>query len=303
MTVFNYLLNYYQDPAIQVFRSAEIETQFLLFNLDANDGANPQQSLSVRKVISQCINRERLVQILSNNLFKVPQIIDFDLPDHPAITLDFMNYTPDTAKTNLETIGWVDHDSNPKTPRISQSINGMPDGNELGFTLIIEAGSETENAGNLIRSMLEECGLAINLEIKPREVMWNPTEESSLFQGDYDFAILAWTSPIKNPCLLFAGDQIPDLSKNILGSNFSRFSHPRVNELCAEFSFQITTEKYQQIMVELQKIINTELPVIPIYSYSSLLTAQKDFCWDGMDETNTNELAGIEEFRINTECP
>jgi len=303
MGVFNYLLNYYQDPAIKVFRSAETETQFLLFNIDVDNGTSPQQSLAVRNAISQCIDRKRLAQKLSNDIFIVPQLIDIDLPDRLEATLEFLNYSPDSARKNLETAGWVDHDENSETPRISKAIDGISDGNELGFTLLIEAGSETENAGNLIRTMLEDCGIGVNTMVQPIEVMWNPEEESSLYQGNYDLAMLAWKTPIQDPCLLFSVDQIPDPSINKLGTNFSGFRHSRIDELCTEFTVQITKAKRQQIMAEIQEIINAELPIIPLYSFSSLLTAQKDFCWDGLVENSANELASIEEFRISADCP
>jgi ABC-type transport system substrate-binding protein len=103
--------------------------------------------------------------------------------------------------------------------------------------------------------------------------------------------------------MLFTEDQIPDLSRNKLGSNFSRFNHPRVNEICAEFTYQMTASRLRQLMAELQEIVNAELPLVPLYSYSALLTAQQDFCIEGLDESYANELAGIEEFRVSAECP
>jgi peptide/nickel transport system substrate-binding protein len=303
MTVFNYLLNYYQDPAIQVVRSEETETQFLLFNLDTDRGVAPQQSLAVRKAVSQCIDHGRLVQALSNNLFGVPQLIDIGLPDQLESTLDFLNYASEPAKEDLEAAGWVDHDSNHRTPRISLGIEGISDGREMVMNLLIEQGNETENAATLLQPMLEDCGIGINAIIQPKEVIWNPEEENSLFYDEFDIAFLAWSTPIQDPCLLFAGDQIPDLSKNKFGSNFSRFNNTRVNEICAEFTYQMPTSKLRQLMAELQEIINVELPIVPLYSFSALLTAQKDFCFEGLDETYANELAGIEEFRIIAECP
>lgn len=302
MIVFNYLLNYYQNPAIQVFRSAETETQFLLFNLGSETGVAPQQSLAVRKAISQCIDRGRLVQALSNNLFYVPQIIDIGLPDQPDAALEFINYTPSQARVDLEAAGWVDHDNNKETPRISKAVEDIQDGSEFVVSLLIEQGIETENTANLIIPMLEECGIGINSKIQPKEVIWNPEEEDSLFRGNFDIAMLVWTSPIQNPCMLFTEDQIPDLPQNELGSNFSRFIHPQVDEICAEFSYQMTASKLRQLMDELQEIVNEELPLVPLYSYSALLTAQKDFCKDGLDAANANEVAGIEEFRISAEC-
>ena len=303
ITIFNYLLNYYQDPAIQVVRSEETETQFLLFNLDTERGVAPQQSLAVRKAVSQCIDRGRLVQALSNNLFGNPQLTDIGLPDQPEAIQDFLNFAPAQSGEDLEAVGWVDHDSNHGTPRISLGIESITDGREMVMNLLIEQGSETENAATLLRSMLEDCGIGVNLTIQPKEVIWNPDEIHSLFYGEFDIALHAWSSPIQNPCLLFAGDQITDLTRNTLGSNFSRFNHPRVNEICAEFTYQMPISKLRQLMAELQEIVNVEVPIVPLYSYSALLTARKDFCFEVLDETYTNELAGIEEFRISAECP
>lgn len=303
MTVFNFLLNYYKDPAIQIFRSAETDTKFLLFNLDPESSASPQQSAAVRKAVSQCIDRSRIVQVLSNNLFYSPELIVLGSPDPLDAPSDYLYYDPEQARKSLVEAGWLDHDNNDGTPRISTHIDGIGESRELVMTFLVEKGSESENAGNMIKSMLADCGIGINTIIQPKELICDSAFEHSLFRGQFDMAMLAWTSPIKNPCLLFAGEQIPDHARGELGTNFSRFSSQRVDEICAEFTHQMPTAKLQILMAELQEIVNSELPLIPIYSYSALLTAQKNFCVNGLNATYANELAGIEDFRVSADCP
>lgn len=304
MQVFNYLLNFYQDPAIQVFESADTETLFLLFNLGREQGEeiSPQNNPELRTAISQCIDRGKIIQLLSSNLFNFPYLIDLSQVDDPMDQGDFLTYDPVSAKEELQKIGWSDHDDNKATPRISEGVDGITNGNELVMTLLVENITEFENAANMLRTMLTDCGIGFNTRLSPIEILWNPNEDNSLFRGHFDIALVSWETPIKNPCLLWASEEIPNHKNGFLGTNFSRYSNQRIDEICSLFALQRQTALEKNLLDEMQIIINREIPLIPLYSYSKLLTAQKDLCSVGLIQGNENELSGIEEFQISSDC-
>lgn len=300
MGVFNYLLNYYQDPAIRLFRSAESETQFLLFNSGKGNQEKPQDSTVVRQAVSQCIDRDKLIQSLSNNVYETPTHTDIGLPEILETPADFLNYDLIQAAQILEETGWMDHDGNSETPRISKSVEGFLDGRELGFTLLAAADNESQNTASMLKSMLSSCGIGLNITFQPEEALWNPDADLSYFSDDYDLALIAWQTPIQAPCLFFDSAEIPTDSK--LGANFSRFSDQRLDEICSLFDFPIRGTEQEILMSEIQAIIHEKLPLVPLYNYSSLLTARNDFCGDGLNPERENELSELEEFRISSAC-
>lgn len=300
MGVFNYLLNYYQDPAIRLFRSAESETQFILFNSGKVGQEKPQDSAAVRKAVSQCIDRDRLIQSLSNNVYETPSHTDIGLPERLESPAGFLNYDLMQAALILEETGWIDHDGKSDTPRISKNVEGFLDGRELGFTLLAAADNESQNTAGMLKSMLSSCGIGLNITFQPEEALWNPDADLSYYSDDYDLALIAWQTPIQAPCLFFDSAEIPTDSK--LGANFSRFSDQRLDDICSLFDFPIRGTEQEILMSEIQAIINEKLPLVPLYNYSSLLTARNDFCGDGLNPGRANELSGLEVFRISSAC-
>lgn len=303
MTVFNYLLNYYQEPAIRIFRSAHTETRFLLINLEGEDGISPQQMAGVRQALSQCIDRGRLVQQLSNNLFTVPGQVDLSQPQETEEPPGMLAFSPENADKLLNAAGWIDHDDKKETPRLARGVEGIPDGSALVMTLLSESGDETERLVSLIQPMLAECGIGLNTRAQPVEVLWNPAEEFSYFQSSYDLALISWKTPIANPCLALASGAIPSPQDGALGVNFSRFRNQRLDDLCARLSAPAHAAERQEAIAGMQALIHREAPLIPLYSYAELMTARKDFCSTGLSSGYSNELSGIEEFAISPGCP
>ena len=304
-SVFNYLLNYLQDPAIKIFKSADTETLFLLFNLGKDElgEGHPQNSVEVRRAISKCIDRQTIIQKLSSNLYNQPDFIVFGHEMADLDYLEYINYEPESANTELENAGWVDHDRQSETQRLSSGIEGYPDGKELMMTFLVEDQRKLSEAAEMIKSMLSDCGIGSDIILAPTEKYWDIENDNSIFQSQFDIALISWKTPILNPCLLFSSDEIPFSGDGYLGTNFSGFSDPLVDTICQQFGYQMFFSEKMDKLGKIQKIINAKLPLIPIYSYSNLLLAQKDFCSDGFTQRYTNELSGIEDYRISPDCP
>jgi len=56
------------------------------------------------------------------------------------------------------------------------------------------------------------------------------------------------------------------------------------------------------LLNQISIIISENFPVVPLYSYSKLMVAQRDFCSEKMAGNSNNELSKIEEFIISSDC-
>jgi len=84
-----------------------------------------------------CIDRQKMVDQLFYGLSAVP---DSYVPDfHPLANPDVRSYDyePAEATKMLDSIGWVDPDNDPDTPRIAKGVKGVPNGTPFEFSYLL----------------------------------------------------------------------------------------------------------------------------------------------------------------------
>lgn len=304
LPILNILLNYFQDPAIKIIKTASFEDQLLFFNFrkDSANSANPLLNLKVRKAINQCLNRSKVINDLSFGIY--------DLPDGNLITskeLASKNkagdpYDPESGKALLDQAGWKDEDNNPDTPRISAGIPGESDGRELSFRLLVEDITDNLKSSEIFKASLSECGIGINIKAVPSEIFWNAAHIDSIFQGNYDLAHLSWAAPLTNPCPLFSSRSIPSIENKYYGINFSGFRNEDFNQACDQFEITHLKTDRKALLEQMGSILSKDLPIVSLYRYSKLMIAQKDFCDEDLEINSNDELFKIEEFIISPDC-
>lgn len=302
--VLNILLNYFQDPAIKVIKSESNESELLLFNLreDAPETASPLTSPGVRKAVSQCLNREKVIKDLSFGLYDLPDAIQFTNNKIGAQKTASISYDPTAGADLLDQAGWKDHDNQTKTPRIASGIINVPDGKELSFTYLIEDTSDNLKAAEFFEASLGECGIGINIKAMSSDIYWDASNEDSIFQGNYDLVQLTWAVLVTNPCLLFSSQFIPVVDNNYLGTNFSGYRNEELDLTCDLVENTLIKTDRDALLEKMVSFIKNDLLAISLYSYSKLMIARKDFCTDGLNLKSDNELAGIEGFIISPDC-
>jgi ABC-type oligopeptide transport system substrate-binding subunit len=149
---------------------------------------------------------------------------------------------------------------------------------------------------------LSECGIRINIKAVPSEIYWDVSHEDSIFQGHFDLAQISWVTPITNPCLLFSSQFIPSPDNKNLGTNFSGYINQRFDAFCDLLMITHLNTSREALIKKMEMLINDDLPAIPLYSYSKLIIAQKNFCVNNLNTKSENELAHIEEFVISANC-
>ena len=304
-SVLHILLNYFQEPAIKVFKSADEESDLLLFNNRENVGeyANSLSILDVRKAVNLCLDREKATKDLSFGLYNLPDAIHFTKNGIDAQEAAGTLYDPESGAALLDQAGWKDHDHQSKTPRQSSGIPGVLDGKELNFSYLVEDISDNLKSAEIFKASLGECGISINIKSVPTETFWNPSHEDSIFQGHFDLAQLTWVTPVTDPCSLFSSQYISSPENHYLETNFSGFKDEEFDLACDLLKTTHLKNDREMLLNKMETIIQNELPALPLYSYSRLLVAQKDFCPKGLDLIFKNELVGLERFEILSNCP
>jgi len=304
LSVLNILLNYFQDPAIKIFKTASFEDQMMLFNIRENeaDTANPSLNLEVRKAVDLCLNRVKAINDLSFGLY---DLIDPNFFSNKGLSSQNKasgTYDLTAGTALLDQAGWKDEDNNPDTPRISAGISEIPDGTVLSFRYLVEDIEDNLKSSEIVKASLRECGIGIIIKVVPSETFWDASNTNSIFQGKYDLAQLSWEAPITNPCLLFSSQSIPSSENNFLGINFSGFRNEDFDQACDQLEITHLKSDRDALLEKMGSIINENLPVIPFYRYSKLMIAQKDLCNEGLEMNLNNEFGKIEGFMISPDC-
>ena len=304
LPVLNILLNYFKDPAIKVIKSGISKDQMIFFNIGGGeeDTSNPLNDLNVRKAVNLCLNRSKMISDLS---FGIYDLIDLDqiLNAEKVVQKNAEDpYDLSAGNALLSRSGWKDIDSNPKTPRKFESANKKTDGKELGFRYLVEDIDDNLKSSEIVKTSLAECGIGINIKSVPPEIFWDAANANSVFQGNYDLVQLSLNTSISDPCQLFSSRSIPSAENNFLGLNFSRFRNADLDKACDQIEMTHLRSERESIINRMGVIISENLPVVPLYCYSELLIAQRDFCAEKISSKSNNELSKIEEFIISPEC-
>ncbi|MDP2966064.1 MAG: ABC transporter substrate-binding protein [Pelolinea sp.] len=304
LPVLNILLYYFQDSAIKVIKSASEENELLLFNMreDAPGSSNPLTWLEVRKAISLCLNREKAIKDLSFGLYNLPDATLFTNMVNGTQEMASYSFDPVVGSALLDQAGWKVHDNQSNFPRVSSGIPNTTESKELSFTYLVEDIEDNLKAAEIFKASLAECGIGINSKAIPTEIYWDASHKDSIFQGHFDLVQLSWAATKTDPCLLFSSQFIPLVDNNYLGSNFSGYRNEEFDNACDQLETMHLKTDRDALLKKMEFFINEDLPMIPLYSYSKLMIAQKDFCEDSLDVTSNNDLAGIEEFVLSPDC-
>ena len=286
LEVLNVLLNYFSDAGVQVTHGSQSQVAWLLFNqrADAEGNAALFGSAEMRQAAAACLERGELVDTVFHNLAQVPGAIALQsaVPAGEANAL----LTPDPAKgqTLLEAAGWLAGEPRMNAEGRPLSVNYLTLNDNLNLA-----------AAQSVKASLTECGFQVNIIALDPQVYWNPENDESIFAGNFDLAQLNWPLPLANPCPLFSGTAGEGDSLN-----FSGYNNAGVNALCAQWQTTPLSGDKRELVAQMEDLLNEDLALVPLYTYSDLRVARVDFCPVQADDHN--DLAGIESFDYGGDC-
>ena len=144
-----------------------------------------------------------------------------------------LTYDPAAGATLLETVGWVDHDGDPLTPRVSQNVPGVFNFTPLTLTLLVGPSPFHQDLAAGIAEMLGSCGVGLQVHTLNLPELYAPGPEGPLFGRAFDLTLLAWQRPPGGDCALYTSWAIPNTTNGWIGTNIAGFSDAEYDTLCS----------------------------------------------------------------------
>jgi peptide/nickel transport system substrate-binding protein len=269
----------------------------------------------VRQAFALCMNREKVVTDLLDGLSSVPG--SYLPPEHPLYLQEAAPYAydPTAGGALLQEAGWIDHDLDPQTPRQAIGIQGIVDGTPLVVNYTTSAAEQRQASSSLLVESLAACGIQVDLNIGPAEVVYTPGPEGPVFGRRFDLAQFAWSASYEQACLLWTSRQIPgdpnleDENGEAIfpygwgGVNAGGFQDSGYDRACeAALGTLPGQEGYVENHHAVQAAFNNLLPVIPLFQQVNLVLSRSDMCGFDFDPSSFSEFWNIENFDHGPGC-
>lgn len=259
----------------------------------------------VRQAFAYCLDRERVNKEIFLGQNQAP--VGFYPPDDPRalVTENPYPYDPQRGQQLLETVGWIDDDANPSTPRVAQGVPNVLDGTLLTVTYLTTNAPLRQKVATILAEGLRGCGIGVNVQFLDLGDFYAPGPEGPLFGRKFDLAALSWQSGEGSPCFLYLSSQIPNASNHWLGVNLSGFSDPEYDRLCraALDANPNEIESYQSAQRAVQEYYLQALPSVPLYFSLDLVAARPDICGLAPDRSSRSDIWNLEALDRQPNCP
>ncbi|GAU78941.1 ABC transporter substrate-binding protein [Fusibacter sp. 3D3] len=240
---------------LDYYKSAGVFVDTISFDAAMNLGVNNSNELlkdkRVRQAFAYAIDREAIVRDILygyGTVANVPYKPDFWA--NPEDGLNAYTYNPQKAIELLEEAGWQYK---------ADEKQMYKDGKPVKLSLKYYSGNkQVESIAPFIQQALKEVGVQIDLQISEYSTML-----ADMKSGDFELYIAAHKNGV-------AGDMKSQYNSAFTppnGTNYSRFSNSRVDELSEQGLRLLSTDERKPIYVEIAKILNEELPIVYLYHW------------------------------------
>ncbi len=296
------------DSSVQLLSASGSAWEHLDFGLLPASGA-PEflfQNKEVRRALAMCIDRSRLAaQVFAAPVEAMPGYVS---SSHPQFNLQaaLPAYDPQAAAELLTSLGWLDEDNDPTTPRISQGA-GIPDGLRLEFTYLTLGGGAREAAARRIQEMLSACGVGVTLETLADEALFAAGPEGPVFGRQFQAAQFGWSGSLQPPCFLFSSAEIPgpypEYPRGWGGANASGYANAAFDAACRQALRSLAdAPEHGQAHALAQSLFIEDLPVVPLYAQLIAVAVRADFCGVQLDASAESALWNLETFDTGNGC-
>lgn len=269
-------------PGIKVYR-----TPLLMYeHIDLNTENEILNDRRVRQALALATNKKEIAELIYNGLVTVAPLDEYEASRyyHHAAA-EKARFDPLRAKLLLKAAGWQDSDGDGIADR---------DGKALRLHIATSSGQPNRERTELV---LREQYRKIGVDLLIRN--YNPTvlygtyvDRGILKRGKFDLAMYAWLSSPEPATkeALYSGKNLPPN-----GQNHPRINHPELTRLLAEGSTEVDPEKRRELYFRVAEILVEEVPVIPLFWYTSL-----DPCTDRLQNFRPNPTQSADTWNAAT---
>lgn len=293
----------------QVSLGPELELlSFGILPASYDDGYNPAQGdrpdfftdVRVRQAFTQCMNRPAIQEAVLYSLGQVPAT--YLPPENPLAAPDVqpISYDPIAGALLLDEAGWKDLDGDPISPRKASGIPGIADGTPLIVNYATSNAPVRVTMAQILAESLSQCGIQVNVQYYEPADLYAPGPDGIAFGRKFD--LLQWG--YLPSCASYMSQYIPTAENNWIVVNIAGYSNPEYDLAC-QLALQTGTtelEEQQVAYAEVQRLLNQDVPFVPLYFRPHIAVSRTDLCGFKMESGTRSSLWSIEGYTISPEC-
>ena len=261
----------------------------------------------VRQAVGMCLDRQAIASTIFDGEVLIPD--SFVPVSHPLRNSEVvpLSFDPQKAAEKLQLAGWIDHDADPSTPRISAGVPGVVDGTPFEVEFLAPNDVERPSVAQQVVTSLAQCGIKVNLQLQEWETFLGPGPDGPVFGRQFDMAQFAWAYSLQPTCNLFDSAEIPgpypEYPSGWGGGNASGFNLAEYDSLCSQTLTSLPDyDIYQVAYDQLQEIFANELPALPLYQRLKIVAMRADMCEILIDPAFGSALSTIEMLNYGKDC-
>lgn len=269
-------------PGIVVYK-----TPMLMYeHLDLNTEHEILRDRRVRQALSYATNKKEIADQIYKGLVTVAPLDEFEASQYfyPEVAA-LVVYDPVHARQLLRIAGWHDTDGDGFLDK---------DGRKLELSITASAGQlNRERTELVLREQFSQIGVDLKIRNYNGTVLYGTYEDEGILKrGKFDIAMYAWLSS-PDPATkeaLYSSKNIPPR-----GQNNPRIDHAELTRLLARGSTEVDAEKRIEIYRRVSKILVEEVPVIPLFWYTSV-----DPCTERLRNYRPNPTQSADTWNAST---
>lgn len=272
----------YGIPGIAVYK-----TPMLMYeHLDLNVENEILSDRLVRQALGYATNKEEIAEQIYKGLVTVAPLDEFQSSKYfdPAIA-ERVVYDPELARRLLRIAGWHDTDHDGFLDK---------DGRKLKLSITASAGQlNRERTELVLREQYRQVGIDLTIRNHNGTVLYGTYEDGGILKrGKFDLAMYAWLSSPEPATkeALYSSKNIPPK-----GQNHPRIDDPELTELLARGSAEVDEAKRVEIYRRVSEILVEEVPVIPLFWYTSV-----DPCVEKLRNYRPNPTQSADTWNAST---
>ena len=278
----NFIDQLYAIPGIEVYK-----TPMLMYeHLDLNTENDILKDKLVRQALSYATNKDEIARQVYNGLVTVAPLDEFRASKYfdPSIAGRVV-YDPEVARRLLRLAGWHDTDNDGFLDK---------DGRKLELSITASAGQlNRERTELVLREQYSQVGIDLSIRNYNGTVLYGTYEDGGILKrGKFDIAMYAWLSSPEPATkeALYSSKNIPPR-----GQNNPRIDNRELTELLAKGSTEVDEDKRVEIYRRVSEILVEEVPVIPLFWYTSV-----DPCIEKLQNYRPNPTQSADTWNANT---
>ncbi len=284
------------------------QLSFGIREISHDDGFNVFQDspdwfsdVRMREAVALCVDRQAMVDQLA---FGQGHVLNSYPPEHLIAVGYGIPYSPAEGSALLEEIGWL---AGPEGTRVNQFYPGAAFGTPLRLTLVTSDSPQAAAIAGLLRSSLDDCGIALDVQAGPAAEAFAPGPDGQVFGRRFQLAQFAWPHSDRPACYLYLSEAIP--GQDLLtyryswgGWNITGWADAQYDAACQAALSSLPGEPgYAEAQALAQNIFAQRIPALPLFVPYQLAAARADFCGFS-SEIGSQLLQDIESYGYAEWC-